>query len=430
MKTLDLLTTASGNIWRSKLRTFLTVTAVFIGAFTLTLTTGIGSGISSYIEKEVNNLGAKDVLIVQPKGSDEIPGSTKPKKYDPNTKVVAVSDFRGSSAVITDADLGKIEKIKGIESVEPAKSVAPDYIAGENNQKYQVRISQFIPGSNLTLTAGKQVISGTTVNQVILPGSYVSTLGYKKAADAIGKTVTLGISSASGKQRTTQATVIGVQQSGLAADGGVTANRTLLDQLYKFQSEGLPQASTNQYQLVFAKFDSNYTTQQKAELKKKLSNAGYTGQTVQDQIGTFTAVIDGIILVLNAFAVIALLAASFGIINTLLMSVQERTKEIGLMKAMGMGGGRIFSLFSFEAISLGFWGSVIGVAVAAGVGQIANKIVSEGFLKELVGLQIFAFTPQNIAGIIALVVGIAFLAGTLPASKAARKNPIDSLRYE
>ena len=86
--------------------------------------------------------------------------------------------------------------------------------------------------------------------------------------------------------------------------------------------------------------------------------------------GMFKTVIDGIVLVLNAFAIIALLAASFGIVNTLLMSVQERTREIGLMKAMGMGSGKVFGLFSLEAAFIGFLGSAIGVGVAmlAGTG--------------------------------------------------------------
>jgi putative ABC transport system permease protein len=112
------------------------------------------------------------------------------------------------------------------------------------------------------------------------------------------------------------------------------------------------------------------------------------------------------------------------------MSVQERTKEIGLMKAMGMGGGKIFLLFSGEAVMLGFWGSLIGSAVAIGIGQIINHFVLTTFLKDLEGLQLLAFSPASVAGIIGIVMGIAFLAGTLPAIRAARQNPIDSLRYE
>ena len=133
---------------------------------------------------------------------------------------------------------------------------------------------------------------------------------------------------------------------------------------------------------------------------------------------------------LNAFAFIALLAAGFGIINTLLMSVQERTREIGLMKAMGMSSGKIFALFSLEAVFIGFLGSAIGAVVAMGVGSLVSSVLAGGFLSGLAGLQIVAFTPLAILQVLLLVMGIAFVAAVLPASRAARQSPIDSLRYE
>ena len=104
--------------------------------------------------------------------------------------------------------------------------------------------------------------------------------------------------------------------------------------------------------------------------------------------------IDGIVLVLNAFAVIALLAASFGIVNTLLMSVQERTREIGLMKAMGMGSGRVFGLFSLEAVFIGFLGSAIGAAVGIVVGTAVSSALSGALLSNLPGLTLIAFDPR------------------------------------
>ena len=125
-------------------------------------------------------------------------------------------------------------------------------------------------------------------------------------------------------------------------------------------------------------------------IKADLADHGYTANTVADQIGVIQTVIDGIIGVLNAFGVIALIAASFGIINTLLMSVQERTREIGLMKAMGMGGGRIYALFSTEAVFIGFLGSIFGAA-AWGVGVVANGVLAGGVLAELEGLEVLRF---------------------------------------
>ena len=177
-------------------------------------------------------------------------------------------------------------------------------------------------------------------------------------------------------------------------------------------------------------FATDATPAQVDDLKAALTDAGFTGTTVADQLGSFTTVIDAIVLVLNAFAIIALLAASFGIVNTLLMSVQERTREIGLMKAMGMGSGRVFSLFSLEAVFIGFLGSAIGVGVAMIVGTGVSSVLAKSLFSDLPGLQLIAFDPVSIAVIILVVMAIAFLAGTLPAARAAKADPVESLRYE
>lgn len=177
-------------------------------------------------------------------------------------------------------------------------------------------------------------------------------------------------------------------------------------------------------------FDPDATDAEATALKDRLADAGYTATTVADQLGQFTTVIDGIVLVLNAFAIIALLAASFGIVNTLFMSVQERTREIGLMKAMGMGSGRVFSLFSLEAAFIGLLGSAIGVGVAIVAGTGLSSVLSRTLLADLPGLRLIAFDPLSIAAIILAVMVIAFLAGTLPAARASRADPVESLRYE
>lgn len=150
---------------------------------------------------------------------------------------------------------------------------------------------------------------------------------------------------------------------------------------------------------------------------------GCDAMTPADQIGIIQAVIGGIIGVLNAFAVIALIAAGFGIINTLLMSVRERTREIGLMKAMGMGGGRIFTLFSVEAVFIGFLGSVTGALAAMGVGAVANALLAETVIADLEGLEVLVFAPIPMLVVGLLVMGIAFLAGTIPSPARSATEP-------
>lgn len=430
MKITDIFLTASSNLFRSKLRTSLTIIAIFVGAFTLTITNGIGSGISGYINQQLGNLGAKNVLIVQPNISTMGSTSSAPQKYNPAKKVTA-GGFGGLNSVsLTQTDIDKIRAHPGITQVVPELSVAADYIQSATSDKYQVTVSPNIRGTSLDLAAGADVSDTSSAYQLVLPDSYVSSLGFSSAQTAIGQTVTIGITNALGQQSRQAATVVGVQQNGIIGGGGITSNNAFTQHLYNIQTEGLPLATRGRYQILEATFNPDLSAAQLNTLKQNLKDQGYTAETVQDRIGTFKTVISGIIDVLDAFAVIALLAASFGIINTLLMSVQERTKEIGLMKSMGMGSGRIFLLFSAEAVMIGFWGSLLGVLVAFGVGSLADRILSRGFLKGLPGLQIVAFPVRSIVVIMLIIMVIAFLAGTLPARRAARQNPIDALRYE
>jgi putative ABC transport system permease protein len=128
--------------------------------------------------------------------------------------------------------------------------------------------------------------------------------------------------------------------------------------------------------------------------------------------------------------VVALIAASFGIVNTLLMCVPERTREIGLRKAMGMSNARVFALFSLEAVAIGFLGSALGAIAAVGAGSAIAGVAGETLLSALPGLQILLFDPATVATVIVVIMAIAFLSGVLPARRAARQDPIESLRYE
>lgn len=432
MKTIDILKTASGNIWQSKLRTLLTIIAIFIGAFTLTMTTGIGSGISQYIDGQVNSIGAKNVLIITAKQTSTVStGSSDPAKYDPEK----VTSQRGGGAgetmtLITGKDITKIKNNRGVLDVTPMRSAAPSYIYNGKGQKYVLSVNEYIDGTNVVMSSGAIVDNKSSVAQIALPYNYTSVLGFTSYADAVGKVVIIGISDPSGNIGDITATISGVPQKSLMNGSGAYINNALFDKLYAVQNSGVPANSLDKYRAVIAHFDATYTDAQITDLKNRLDKAGFSGQTIADTLGIVKKVLNGIITIFDVFAIIALLAASFGVINTLLMSVQERTKEIGLMKAMGMSRGRIFTLFSAEAVILGFWGSFLGVVVAMGVGNVANNIASKGFLKDFEGLHLLAFPTTNILYIMLGIMAVAFLAGTLPARRASGLNPIDALRYE
>lgn len=428
MKFKDILRTANANLFRSKARTILTIISIFIGAFTLALTVGISSGISSYIDEQLGNVGAENVLVVQPKVDVNI--GSEPKAYDPEKKSIDGASLT-QIPTLSPADIKAIEATPGITSVEPVRAAAVEYAQYNDGKKYELTVSSYIDETQLELEAGKLPDNKADQHQLLLPVAYVKPLGLGSAEAALGKEVTLAMSSqATGQQTIVKAVVVGIQSTSLLTSGGASANRNLMMALDEARTQGMPASVREQFTAAAAYMKPNQSKDQVEAIKKDLTKQGFSAQTIQDQIGVIDQVITAITYVLLFFGAIALLAASFGIINTLYMAVQERTKEIGLMKAMGMSRRRVFTLFSVEAILIGFWGSTLGVLAALGAGSVANKIATQTFLKDLDGFELTVFPPMSIAIIILIVMSIAFLAGTLPARRAAKQNAIDALRYE
>lgn len=429
MRYFDIVRTASANLRKSKLRTVLTVGAVFMGALTLMLTTGVGEGLKTYVDEQVNAAGAKDALIINVKSEGGGPVSNdEPKEFDPN-KRQATGDF-SNMPTLTAADLKKIAKYPGIKSVQPMYALTPEYITREGQNKYQVTIGQVVDGLKQPLRAGRLVNANGKAYEVTLPPAFVFTLGFRDDQDAVGKTIKLAFKDTLGGVFELPATVVGVQEKTLIQGNAMNISNAYAKAAYDKATAGIPAFQKDQYPFALAKYDLSISDDELTALKKQLNDQGYSGSTLEDQLGIINSVIDAIITFLNIFAGIALAAASFGIVNTLLMAVQERTREIGLMKALGMGRGKIFLLFSLEAILIGLWGALIALGAANVIGRIGSKIAADTLFKDFEGLELFSFPWAYMLPIILLIVAIAFIAATLPARRAARLDPINALRYE
>ncbi len=438
MKLSDLLLMANASLFRNKARTFLTVVAIFIGATTLSLTNGIGSGLKAYLNRQLGNLGNSHSLVITANVKSATGfNSSGLAPYNPNqTKLISGRGGgpNGTDTIIalTSVDINKIAKIPGVVSVQPIYSLAPNYIALATNpaKKYQFSISQIFGNASLDMASGNNVSNSSSLNEITIPTSYVSSLGFSNNNQALNQMVIIGLTNALNQSSVFSAKIVGVQQKTLVGSAQAYGNNALIDQLDGFQSEGLPVSQKGVYPSLMAIYNTNLTTQELNNLQATLKKDGYTGQTIQNRVSTVFTIINAVTDVLDFFAVITLVAASFGIINTLFMSVSERTREIGLMKALGMSKAKIFTLFSLEAVLIGFWGSVLGIAFANLIGRIVNSITSKGFLKDFPGLQILSFPGINSTIIIVVIIVVAFLAGTLPARRASRKDPIEALRYE
>lgn len=427
MKIRDIVQTANSNLLRSKIRTILTVTSIFVGSITLTLTIGIKAGISSYIDKQLGNIGAENILIVQPKVENMVSG--EPQKYNPNKDNNTSGPL--NIPMVKQADIEKIDKVQNIIKTEPIIVGQIDFVKSSDSDKYVLGVSSYITGTNLDLLAGSLPDNQSDAKELILPEDYLKPFNFKNAQEAVGQSLSIATTNTrSSKQIITEAKITGVQATSIMSSDGASGNYSLMNSLHQSVTDGLPESLKDSYLSVIATVKDGLSQDQLDQTKSALSDQGFSAQTVKDRIGIINQVINAITAVLIFFGAIALFAASFGIINTLFMSVQERTREIGLMKAMGMSRRKVFMLFSIEAVLIGFWGSLLGILAATGVGRLANRYASEHFLKYFSGFNLFEFPPLSLLVIMAIVMAIAFIAGTLPSRRAAKQDAIEALRYE
>lgn len=424
MKLIDLVKSSAGNLLRNKGRTLLTIIAIFIGSFTIYLTLGINTGVNNYMDLQLETVGNDQLLAVYKSDGtgNMVPGSNL-KEYDPEKNTAEAS-------MITPKDIEQIETIDHIQRVEPIAALTLDYIQGLTDSKYQLN-AMGSAGVDLDLEAGRQINNETDAYEIVLDQEYIEPLGFKNAQDALEKEVILGVSAqATGEQETVTAKVVGVRNFSFIQAGMSILNQALSQRVQTIAEKGLPENLKNQSFAAQAYLEDGLSNTKIDTIKKELRELGFQGMTIEDEINMFRLVINAITGVLTLFGAISLLAASFGIINTLYMSVQDRTREIGLMKALGMSRSKVFLTFSFEALLIGFFGALTGILAAYGLGNVINDYAANTFLEELTGFELIGFSWSNTLTVMGVILLIAFLAGTLPANRAGKLDPIQALRYE
>ena len=434
MRILDILHDANANLLRNKLRSFLTILAIFIGSFSIISTSAIQAGVNDFIDQQVNSYGGEGYLAIASKDSFEAleglqNAGKEPMEYNPDK-------IQTGATPISKKTIEKLKKIDGIDpdSIQEQKNLSIDYITSSKTDKKYLIGAEALPPGNVRV----ETVSGTAPDlnnedeyQITIQDTYVSVLGYDSTEDIIGQYIKLGVVDPIKKDvKEFKVKVVGVIAPGVVSLGYSYTNNAIADAIYEENVKYYPDEVKDQIYAVTASYDyENYDIE---DIKKNLENIGLSAMTLDDIIGTIKTFFDIILTVFKIFGFIALIAAAIGIINTLFMSVQERTREIGLDKALGMSSFRVFISFSLEAIMLGFWGSVFGIAVSMLLGNIANAMfhAEGGFLESFPTFNLATYTISDIIGVTILIMTIAFLAGTLPARRAAHKNPIDALRYE
>lgn len=434
MRLTDIIKRANHNLWRNRSRTILTTLAITVGSLTIMLTVGINAGVNGYIDKQVESTGGNDIIEVMPKGiADRMSsmmtlGATEVQEYRSN-------QGQSQQVSLTDRDLAGIKRLKGVKLVKLSDLLYPSYITRDRDEakKYKLTVGPLAASSiKLDLAAGRSVRIDGSEAEAILPDRYLEPLGFSSAKQAIGQMVRVGVPHRLGGQiDEVKIRIVGVQNQSIVGFGRVFLNDAAGRLIRSAYLTGMPEALRSQHGLIIIQVKPGYESKEKlAQIKQELTDMGYSSISEDDYISSIKLFFNAITVILTIFGVIALITASIGIVNTLLMSVQERTREIGLMKAMGLSSGRIFALFSLEAVSLGFWGGMLAAGLAVVIKQTVNPWAGRNFLSGLPGFNLIELNPLYVGAIVAIVMVVAFLAGTLPAKRATKQDPIQALRYE
>lgn len=452
MKRLDIVKRAARNLSQAQVRTFLTSLAIAVGAFTLTLSLAAGEGARQYADDLLkNNIDpqalfiTKDDTITSGRG-----GTTKLQDYTDSS----TPGYRPGSTVqmLTKDDVAKLQNRTDIRDVVPLYNLTPTYTQFEGiDKKYIASLSYYDSTIVNTTVAGSLPKLGQQIqdNQIVVPEEYASQLGVSPQS-LIGKTVTITFSRTAQsptedqiaeafmtggqaavadlvkpEQQAFDYTVVAVMKKSALSFSSMT-QLLISTNAAKTATEFTEGTSKTAGQVLgvtaIAKGDAEATKQ---VIKKDYGFSVQTAKDAQTLLFTFVNILQGIVA---GFAVLALIASVFGIINTQYISVLERTGQIGLMKALGMPRSGVARLFRNEAAWIGFLGGALGAGLALIVGWITNPMITKAL--SLGDHSLLIFVWWQIALMILALVVIAIIAGWFPARKAARLDPIEALRTE
>jgi putative ABC transport system permease protein len=475
MKFIDYLRIAFRNISRQKLRSALTIFAVVIGATSVTIMLALVTGAKSFFLQQVESNGMLQQVAVS-------------SKQD-------IADFEDANhgnnncdncVKLTDELMQKIQKIPHVTGV--ARLLYGYNIHGieYNGKKYSldnVKASDANGIITTTVLAGRDLKETDTEGVITVTADYADKFGYKNNYQAlIGKEVNLitqtgysgvgaeipkpnpnpkpgDMSNDISKMPATllKAKIVGVTDTSSDSKAvriplewakGMNVNRmwqvtaadAKLNEAACRNTRG-PCSSQQHMTLVtydymkdtgypsfIVKADSSKNAKQVARDIKKL---GVGAADAESMIKAQTMIFDVIGLILGGIGGIALVVAAIGVINTMIMSILERTREIGVMRAVGARRSTVRRLFTFEASLLGFIGGVLGVGVGYGLTRIANVVVNKQLADQSVKAHdIIGMPLWLVLAVIGIATLIGFLAGLYPAARAAKMDPVEALRYE
>ncbi|MEK9156472.1 MAG: ABC transporter permease [Patescibacteria group bacterium] len=476
MRFLDYAKLAFRNLTRRKLRTFLTVSAVVIGAIAVTTLISIGQNVSLSFTDMINNMGILNMVTVSPDQDSEGGGML-------NT---GGGDTTGGKK-IDDATIATVKKMNHVVDATPTVNLWFESMElKEGSKKIRSNIMAIDSDSKafpLDVIAGRPMMKGD-MGKIVIGNGNLRALGYAdKPAEIVGKKILLntkGWYSGWGadvpkppqdrddswwKEQEKRKQQIEIEVVGVAASSGddwqdytslewaraVQSRREWQDNKEKREAWEEAQRSRSYngeysqskmpdfmelvttdemakagYGAIIIKADDSKNTEVIAAEVKKL---GYGASTAKEMIDEILRLIKILTNILAAIGGVSLIVAAIGIINTMAMAIFERRKEIGVMRACGATRATVRRLFTFESALIGFLGGALGLAAAYGAALVGDWAAGKFGSLASVPIKTFVYFPYWLAfGVIGFTTIIGLLAGLYPALKAAKLSPVEALR--
>jgi len=404
---LDFFLFSFNNLRRRGLRSWLTMLGIFIGIAAVVSLISLGQGLQVAIEEQFEQIGS-DKVIIQPRGRIGPPGSET------------------SGNILTLDDLEVVRDVRGVKNVV---AILTKTAKIEFNDEITFRFISSIPEEGKP----REVFEGTQAFEILQgrnlknKDKFKVVVGYNYAfGNIFDKPVKLRDRLIIQDQ---EFKIIGILEKvgNPFDDGSVIINEEVMRDLYSIQEE-------NSAIFVQVEKDSdldNVVASIEDELRKfRNEDEGketFEVQTPEQLLGAIATVFSIVTAVLAGIAAISLLVGGIGIANTMYTSVLERTREIGIMKAVGAKNSDILTIFLIESGLLGLVGGLIGIAIGIGIGESVEYIAAQTIGTPLLRA---TFSMPLILGALVFSFVIGSISGFLPARKAAKLRPVEALRYE
>lgn len=448
----DLLGEILGDLRKRWLQTGLTMTGIVAGTMLITLMVAIGEGLREFLEAQMRSVADPKLIHVFPEKIDfrsllldelvQLGAPPREVKDDDERQAIRKMMMRGPR-FLTMEEAEKVRGIEGVVDVWPTVLLNARWIRVEgDDRRWTVHAVswgwahvEFIP-----LEAGRR-FSSNEAREVILSHQYLDSLGLLRAEDLIGRKITLtvdriwspGVSSAlrlleaDPEPVLFEAEVVGLMKRSLFSTAAILPQGTAVELAREVQDD--PDLHGGKKYAMVANLVVD-REERVLEVVEEIKEMGLGARGEAERYAAFEAIFLFINSALSVVGIAALVVAALGIANTLLMSVYERTREIGLYLALGGTRKMIRRLFALEAATIGLLGGLVGVGVAMLAGEGVNALFHVVFPSRWEGYDIFVFPPWLLGGTLVFAVLVATLAGLYPAHRGSRLDPIAALRYD